>query len=50
MPAWLQLIDFYRFNVKADYQTMDALYNLAILNTDNNNNLMKGYAEYLEKK
>lgn len=48
-PAWLQLMDFYRFNVKADFQTMDELYNLAILKTNNDNNLMRGYAEYLEK-
>jgi len=47
--SWLALIDFYKYQIKADFDTMDSLFNYALLNTANDNTILREYAEYLEQ-
>ena len=49
IPAWSQLIDLYKYKVKVDSKIMTDLYKLALSYTNNDNTLLRGYAEYLEQ-
>ncbi len=49
LPTWSTLIDLYRFQVKANFDVINSLYSLALQYTNDNNTVLRGYAEYLEQ-
>ncbi|MFW0837826.1 MAG: tetratricopeptide repeat protein [Candidatus Komeilibacteria bacterium] len=48
LPAWSQLIDFYRYKIKAHQPDMMSLYELALEYTNNSVTIIKDYAYYLD--